>query len=197
MTYLYHGSSIAEITNLKANSLLHNTDKRVLYLTDNIPYALLYIWDEKHNCYRKKHVTGWVKEGITYYEEQFPNQLETFYNGVQGYLYSVLKTDEIKAFPERECLYYSIYDMSPVNAVFVCDVYNELMKYEKTGELKVLRYNEQSAKRQKELVDMMSVFIVKSNFFENDVQESYFFQKHFAQAWEKAITEKRPNLGII
>lgn len=57
--YFYHGSISADITKLKASSLLYNTNKKVVYLTDNIPYALFYIWDGKHNNYDRKFVTGW------------------------------------------------------------------------------------------------------------------------------------------
>jgi hypothetical protein len=67
--YLYHGSDYSGITELEARSKLHNTDKKVVYLTDNIPYALYYIWDEKHHGYSEKHVTGWIKNGVAYYEE--------------------------------------------------------------------------------------------------------------------------------
>ncbi len=89
--YFYHGSISSNITELKALSLLHDENKKVLYLTDNIPYALFYIWDGKHNNYDRKFVTGWIKNGITYYEELFPMQLEIFYKGVSGYLYCVKK----------------------------------------------------------------------------------------------------------
>ncbi len=56
--YFYHGSISSNITELKALSLLHDENKKVLYLTDNIPYALFYIWDGKHNNYDRKFVTG-------------------------------------------------------------------------------------------------------------------------------------------
>lgn len=56
--YFYHGSISANIIELKASSLLHKMDTKVAYLTDNIPYALFYIWDGKHNNYDRKFVTG-------------------------------------------------------------------------------------------------------------------------------------------
>lgn len=65
--FLYHGSVSADITELKANSPLHGSDKKVVYLTDNIPYALFYIWDGGHNNYTRKFVTGWIKNKIAYY----------------------------------------------------------------------------------------------------------------------------------
>ena len=85
----YHGSAAADIQALEPRSLLHGTADRVVYLTDHVTYALLYIWDEQHNGRAGKYVTGWIKDGVACYEEQFPNQLQTFYQGVQGYLYTV------------------------------------------------------------------------------------------------------------
>lgn len=40
---LYHGSSASGIKTLEPLSKLHGTDKSVLYLTSNLPYALVYI----------------------------------------------------------------------------------------------------------------------------------------------------------
>lgn len=45
MDYVYHGSSVAGITALEARSKLHGSNDNIVYLTGNIPYALMYIWD--------------------------------------------------------------------------------------------------------------------------------------------------------
>ena len=82
MDYLYHGSAVPGITALEARSTLHGTDKQIVYLTDSIPYALLYIWDGARSGSPVKHVTAWVEGGAARYEEQFPHQLERFYQGV-------------------------------------------------------------------------------------------------------------------
>ena len=76
LKYFYHGSCTPGITQLKAFSKLHHTEDNVVYLTDNIPYALLYLWNEEHNGCSAKHVTGWTKNNTAYYEEQFPDQLK-------------------------------------------------------------------------------------------------------------------------
>ena len=43
MEYLYHGSTVSGITKLEPRSNLNGSN--VLYFTDHIPYALIYIWD--------------------------------------------------------------------------------------------------------------------------------------------------------
>ena len=59
MKYFYHGSNIPGITQLEARSILHNTEEKVVYLTDCLPYALFYIWDTEHNGYSGKQKMAW------------------------------------------------------------------------------------------------------------------------------------------
>lgn len=184
--YLYHGSSYSGIKELEPRSKLHNTNKKVVYLTDNIPYALYYIWDEEYNGYSGKHVTGWIKNGVAYYEEQFPDQLKTFYKGVSGYLYCISKNSDIQSVEHRECMYYSLENTIVAKVDYIFDVYEELLKYEELGKIKVFRYNEQSEKRKDELIELIATGIVKSDFFKNNEAEAKFMKKHFIKAWEKA-----------
>lgn len=187
MEYLYHGSGIAGIRKLEACSRLHGTDRKVVYLTDNIPYALLYIWDEKHNGCREKHVTGGIKNGIVYYEEQFPDQLQTFYRGVSGYLYCVLKTPDTQTVESRECMYYDLTDMAVSHVIDIPDVYESLMKYKASGALKIRRYTQQPAEKQDELIDRMAAVIAENDFFRENEEMERFYKRHFGKAWERAM----------
>lgn len=186
MNKLYHGSITSNIKQINPISKLHNSDKKVVYLTDNIPYALFYIWDKEHNHKEGKHVTAWIKDDTAYYEEQFPDQLKTFYKDVSGYLYSVPFNSDIKNVENRECLYYSSENITVESCEYIPDVYNELLKYEAKGQLKIRRYNEQSEQRQNELIDLIAEAIVKFDYI-NDKAESEFYKRYFAKAWERAI----------
>ena len=186
MKYFYHGSICAGIEQLDARSRLHNTGEKVVYLTDNIPYALFYIWDEQHNEYSGKYVTGWMRDGVAWYEEQFPEQLKTFYKGVSGYLYCIADNSNIKAVEDRENMFYSTDNVKVSRVIQITDVYEEFLKYEAEGKLKVLRFNEQSEERQKELIDFMVEGFKRSGFYEGNSQKIAFMKKHFPEAWEKA-----------
>lgn len=186
MKYFYHGSIISGIAELEVCSKLHNTQEKVVYLTDSIPYALYYIWDSKHNGYRGKHVTGWVKDGIAYYEEQFPEQLKTFYQGVSGYLYCVSDNSNIKAVENREHLFFCSANVTVTKAEQIADVYEELLKYEAEGKCIVLRYNEQSTERQNELIDLIANAMIHNNFYADDQEHKDFMKKYFSLAWERA-----------
>lgn len=191
MNCLYHGSIISGIKQLKPFSTLHGTDKKVVYLTDNIPYSLFYIWDKKHNHFDGKHVTAWIKDGTAYYEEQFPDQLKAFYSGVSGYLYIVRFSPGISKVECREQLYYSTESVETERYEFIPNVYSELIKYEMTGELKIRRFNEQSEKRKNELTDMISQVIVKNDYIKNpDTPDAEFYREFFIDAWKKAALTK-------
>lgn len=186
MDFLYHGSITPGIAELEARSRLHNTDKMVVYLTSSVPYALFYIWDSAHNGSSGKYVTGGFRDGLAFYEEQFPDQLRTFYQGVSGYLYRIPYTDAIQAVENRDGLFYQAGNVSVADAVFIPDVYPELLKYKVAGQLRVLRFNEQTDARKAELIEMIASAIRQSNFFEGDVEQQQFMQKYFASAWRQA-----------
>ncbi len=183
----FHGSSVSGIMSLKACSRLHQGTEMVAYLTDNAPYALCYIWDGAHNGTEQKHVTAWINAGLAYYEEQFPDQLRAFYQGVSGYLYSVSAPDIVPV-RERECLYYAPHDVPVREAAFIPDVYERLLEYEAAGQFKVRRYCEQTKERQQELTDLIAAVIAGARFYQTDEVQAAFMQKYFAQAWQKAKT---------
>lgn len=184
--YVYHGTEIANITKLETRSILHNTKKQVLYLTDNISYALVYIWSKDRTGYAQKYVTCGVKEGKVFYEEQFPNQLEVFYKGVSGYLYYINKTDSILPVEGREYMYYSLTDRNVDNVKYIADVYEELIRYEKLGEITILRFNEQSTERKNQLIDMIASYILEMNMLETDNEQRDFMKRYFKEAWNQA-----------
>ncbi len=186
MKYLYHGSVNPDIEVLEARSLLHSSQQKVIYLTDNIPYALYYIWDAEKIGYSGKHVTGWLKDGVAFYEEQFLGQLEAFYSGVSGYLYCV-NAENAKTVEGREGLFYSTEDLPIEKKCFIADVYQELLKYEAMGEFKVKRFIEQTSERQTELIDLIAQAIKRENCYADDKEHQEFMKKYFSESWEKAV----------
>ena len=184
LKYFYHGSNIPGITQLEARS--KNTEEKVVYLTDCVPYALIYIWDAEHNGYSGKHVTGWVKNGVVYYEEQFSEQLKTFYQGVSGKLYSISDSPDIKPVEGRENLFYCPNDVSVSKVEHISNVYEELLRYEIEGMFALLRYNDQSTERQEELTNLIASSIVGEKFYEDNKEHQEFMERYFSRAWEMA-----------
>lgn len=186
MKEYFHGTKTPNISVLFAQSQLHGSEKKVVYLTDQIPYALLYIWDAKKMGTSDKHVTAWVKNGVTFYEEQFPNQLQTFYQGVSGFLCSV-QDDSVRLVDGRNNMFFCEGDVPVVKSKQIFDVYEELLVHEKNGDFVVLRFSEQSKKRQGELVEMIASDIKRKNFYSHNPEKQKFMQKYFKIAWQKAF----------
>ena len=183
---LFHGSEVADIQVLKACSRLHNTNEKVVYLSGNLPYALLYIWDSvKHECGRK-HVTAGLKNGIIVYEEQFPNQLEVLYKGAKGYVYCVEKTEDMGTVDDHENMYYSLTDVSVCDCIYIKDVYEEMMKYEKEGKFKVLRFLEAEKAKQEEWTKRIAEVILQRGFLHEDTDKARFYKKYFKDSWKVA-----------
>ena len=184
--FIYHGSAIPSLTELQPLSRLHNTEKNVVYLSSSIPYVLLYIWDSEKTQYSRKYVTGWLKDGITYYEEQFPGQLRAFYEGVRGYVYSAAQSDDMQLVQQREGMFYSELPVSVCRVTEIPDVYQELLRYEQEGLFRVLRYEEASPEKQAELTERIATFIARDGMIDRDGEQARFMKRYFTDAWEKA-----------
>ncbi len=188
---LYHGSIISNIQNLQPISKLHNDNNNVVYLTDNVPYALFYIWDGKHNKKNGKHVTAWIKNGIAYYEEQFPNQMKSFYDGVKGYLYSVDNKDNFLPVTNRESMYSCGYAIPVDDVVVIENVYITLMEYAAKGELIIIRYEDVPRERIEDLYNHMAEMLIKNKVIENpNSEEAIFYQEYFKEVWDNAVSKK-------
>lgn len=189
MGNLFHGSVIANIHTIKAESTLHGTDNtKVVYLTDNLPYSLFYIWDSSHNIKRSKHVTAWIKDGIVYYEEQFEGQLEAFYKGVSGYVYCVERNENFKPVENRESMWFSKMNSTVFETIPISDVYSEIIKYANEGKVKIIKYDDVSKERITDLYNIITQKIIKSGLLKNtDSADAKFYQTYFSKAWNDAL----------
>lgn len=189
MKYLYHASFVKDIKDVKPIS--NYLDNKVSYFTDNYSYSLFYIWDNYKTGINKKHVTAFIKDGIVYYEEKFPNQLLEFYKGVSGYIYYACE-DENKFFSKEEAIYYSLEEVKVKKYDYIADVYEKIKELENKGLIKILYYNSLSLDRKKQLINMTAHTIMKKNFFLENNDKRRFYEKYFKDAWSKAT-----NLNLI
>ena len=182
----YHGSAVANLAELQPLSKLHQSEEQVVYLSSHLPYVLFYIWDTEKTGSSRKWVTAWLKDGVAYYEEQFPGQLKAFYEGVRGYVYSVLPDDRVQSMPQREDLFYSCDPVKVYRTQEIPDVYQALLQYEREGSFKLLRFEDATPEKQAELIDRIATYIRESNLLEQDNEHSRFIRKYFVDAWRKA-----------
>ncbi len=187
MHFLYHGTVVPNIKIINAVSSLHDwEEQKIVYLTDNRAYSLFYIWDSVHNLKKGKHVTAWIKDGIVYYEEQFPEQLKAFYDGVSGYLYRVEKNASFCPVQNRESMWYSTENAIVERAEYIENVYDELLEYQKTGKLKIIPFEEVEKSRIDALYSRMADSVLERRLTEtpND-PDALFYQKYFPLVWEQ------------
>ena len=194
---LYHGSSVADITFLEPRSKLHGSqNEKVVYLSGSIPYALVYIWDSQKTNYSRKHVTCALKEGIVHYEEMFPDQLKAFYENVSGYLYCAEQTDNMKRMPEtHEDMFYSTTPVKIEKAIFIPDVYKEILRYEEEGLFRIFRFNDATKEAQDERIDRTPKWIGMCNLLEADNEQAHFMKYYCRQAWELAEQWRREKIS--
>ena len=186
--YLFHGSIASGIETLHATSKLHGTeDTMVVYLTANPAYALFYIWDAEHNKRTGKYVTCFIKNGKVYYEEQFPDQLKAFYQGVSGYLYCIHHTEDFARVEGWEDMWYSRKEAEIAETRYIPDVYEELLKYEREGKLEVISYEKVATERIRDLYEYMVQKLVDNGIVKQpDCEEAVFYQTYFEPVWRMA-----------
>jgi hypothetical protein len=188
MTLFYHGTT-EELSELNAISIDHaDTHNSVIYLTPNRAYALFYIRDREINW-----VTCGVREdGVIRYDERFPDQLKTIYQGVSGYIYSCEDNGSFIASETRD-IWTCNQPITISGREFITDTYDEIMKYKKSGLVNVRRYETLPEEEKKDVFDMMANLIFKNDWVNSTSKKATFFRQHFPEAWEyvKSHPERR------
>ena len=180
----YHGTAVPGLPHLEPRSM--RDGEPVLYLSGSSIYSLLYIWDAKKTGRAEKWVTGWLRDGVTHYEEQFPDQLRAFYSGVRGWVYCVDPTGA-EPVPDRECMAL-VWERVPVQKVIeVEDVYALLMEQVASGRFRLLRFEDRTVEEQRELTERIAGYIRQRGLTSRDDAESSFFRRYFSRAWEEAV----------
>jgi hypothetical protein len=179
MTF-FHGSPIAGITELGTRSRTHDeTKSSAVYITPNRAYALFYIRDLEVN-----YVTcGVMEEGYIRYDERFSEQMKTLYSGRSGYLYSCTDNSGFEATSTRG-VWVSKSPVRVESVEFIPDVYTELMKYEVSGDIKVMRYESFSDTEKHDIYEMIVWSLYKSGLTEKSSAKADFYRENFPNAWE-------------
>lgn len=173
---LYHGTTVSGLEILRPNSV-DREGNPVLYLTDNYSYSLFYIRDREIDF-----VTCGVREGgIVHYDEKFPNQLETLYHGMSGWVYEV----EADAKPTKISGIYVTRDNAKViGKYFIPDALAAIKEAVSQGYVKLFSY-EKTTEEQRKLNQEGMV-----RWFQSDRQmhpkKEAFLRTHFPDAWEEA-----------
>ncbi len=169
---LYHGTTVQGLKCIKANSKSHASDEKVAYFTEDRVYALVCCRTADHNFV----TLGLREDGKLHYFERFPNQLEILYKNQKGYLY-LIETNE-GLINTKGHTWESSDDVMTRECEVIDDVYTEILKEEKKGNVVVHRYAEIDPAEQK----MHANYIKEHMDEESDMK--HFYMLHFAALWD-------------
>lgn len=180
-TCFYHASNIGGLNELLPLSKMHGDNAQICYFTPNRAYALFYLRDMEIN-----HVTCGVDEnGIVVYHEQFPNQLAVIYGNRCGYIYTCDDHSKIKL-GHTGGVWVATEPIKVLQIEFIDNVYDEIIKAEQSGAVKVNHYEDLSDEKKAEIVEMMKQSILKNGLLFKDTEKSRFFKQYFPSSWKVA-----------
>ena len=170
---LYHGTIIGGLKVIKANSKSHTSGKLVAYFTEDKCYALVCCRSRSENFV----TMSLNKDGKQHYYERFPNQLETLYSGKQGYLYLPDNLDGLKN--TQAHTWESEKDVPVSRCEGIPDVYTEILKEERNGDIVIHRYSEIDPAEQK-----MHANYIKAHIDDEGKEMEQFYLSHFSSLWD-------------
>ena len=170
---LYHGSVVDGLTTIWAKSKSYVSGEPVAYFTMDRVYALV--------CCRKRtenFVTmGPDKNGKQHYYERFPDQLKVMYAGRDGYLYTPVSEEGLVRTKGNS--FESVMDVPVTLFEHVTDVYAEVLKEERAGNVIVHRYADIDPEEQRQMILSIREGWKRGEFAEY----SDFVYEHFSPLW--------------
>ncbi len=151
----YHASSIANITHLEPRVSDHGIP--LVYFSTKRENTLVYLCNavEKYCKETGFHYDGiWQKwgpygfdDGILCLEEYYPDALVKTYKGVSGYIYQAKTIHKSEFELKIPCAYTSDKSVEVFGVEYVQDAYDEIMKAETEGLIRITRYEELTDKK--------------------------------------------------
>lgn len=126
-------------------------------------------------------------DGRLIYTEWFEGQLEYFYKGVSGAIYSaehpsITPTHMQKVFVSEVAVEVNKYQIVP-------NSYDAICQYERENQLIIRRYKTLSADNLKQIERDVISAIHKEKLISRDIPKTEFIKIIFPSAWEKAMKE--------
>lgn len=181
----YHASSTKDIKELEPRVSNHKVP--LIYFSSKRENVLVYLSNavEKHckdtnfrhdGIYSKWGPYSFDKDGILCLEEYYKNFLEETYKNISGYIYSV---NEIKKIDKLEDIPYAFASSDKVkidSCEYIKDAYEEILKAEKDGLIKISRYEDFVKIKKDWLID-----VITKEYNEPDIglEYKYFLESKF------------------
>lgn len=181
----YHASQIKNLKILKPNISNHNIP--LIYFSDKRENVLLYLSNAVEKFCKEQNFINegsWVKwgpygfdeNGILRLDEYYPNALFETYKNVSGYIYSC---EHIKEKPDFKLNILNVYvsekETLVDNCEFIEDAYEEILRAESLGLIKVQRYEQFISKHKNWLINVIN----KEYSETNKIEYKFFLEKKF------------------
>lgn len=169
----YHGSMIQGLHIIRTNAKSHVDGSKVAYFTTDRVYALVCCRSREENF-----VTMGLKDGVPHYYERFPDQLKIMYDGKEGFLYQPKSTVNLTNTSGHT--WESHVDVPVVLHERIVNIYDEIVKEERDGNVIIHRYAEIDPDEQKLHANYVRDHLDDPLFTE---YRDFIFQ-HFSSLWD-------------
>ena len=170
---LYHGTILEGLQVIQANAKSHTSGKRVAYFTEDRCYALVCCRSRDENFV----TMGLREDEKQHYFERFPDQLKILYGGKCGYLY--ILEDMTGLQNTKAHTWESEKDVAVQRSETVADVYSEILKEEKAGNIIIHRYADIDPAEQK-----LQANYIRDHMGEEGEAMARFYRAHFSALWD-------------
>lgn len=179
----YHCSPTAGLTVLHPRKPESFEKPARVYMTTLLPMALMYAIRNFEYSY------GYTKEGQIYFEEYFPNALETLYRGKSASVYVCAPENTQTTEIPNEVL--SETAVPVIGETYIPDALEALLEQERLGALIIRRYHQLSEKTRNWICAAGVDRIQQHNLLVTPGPMADYFREHYPQSW--AIAEKGQN----
>lgn len=147
---LYHASPVKGLKTLIPHTSNHG--KPLVYFSQKRENVLVYLSNavEKfcketgtaHTGPYKKWASYGFENGILRMEEYYPDALYETYKGISGYIYRCRECEDIIPQPDIPFACISYVPVAVEGCEFITDAYEEILKAESRGKIKIQRYRD-------------------------------------------------------
>lgn len=180
---LYHASPTAGLTVLRPSVTEYFGKPRQVCLTTLKPMALLY------GIRHFEYTYGFTKNREIYYEEYFPDALETLYRGRRASLYRCAWREGMEP-TEIPNEYVSAEEVAVEEEIPVPDVCEALLEQECLGALKIVRWPDVPEKSRRWIVNAEMEVILENKLLGKDTEMARYMRERYPESWELALKAK-------
>ena len=172
---IYHCSPATGLKILKPHTPVHFDKPSRVYLTTSLPMALFY------GIRHFEYTYGYTKSGQIYFEEYFPNALETLYGKQSASLY-LCQADSV----ETTSIPNELVSAEPVTVIEeqpIPDLLEAILEQERIGALIIRRYDQMTDRDLAWIRNAEAEEIRKRNLLHNSSPLADFMRTYYPESW--------------